>query len=115
MAVKEMALVKVVALSKGHARQVEVADVHGAPWKAMREALEKDHVRALGWANGRVLFDAGVPGVPDNHASLFWLVEHEGRLWWFQVPVETRTITQKTYDQLRAEEVSDFRVPQLFV
>lgn len=74
----DVTLVKVKTMTKSMAKQIQVVKLdwkEGSPFRKIRAALEADTVRPLGWTPGMNL------GCSDEVD--FWLIEFEGRLWWF--------------------------------
>lgn len=80
MIVRESELIKVKAMSKSMAKQIQVVNIsYDEIAKQIIEGFRNDTVRPTGWACGEV-----IDGIPNN--SKAWLVEYEGNWYWITAP-----------------------------
>jgi hypothetical protein len=82
MTIKDQRLITVKTISKAMAKQIQFVPYtpakEGSLYMAITFHLADGAVRPIGWVPGAAL------GSSDEVS--FWLVQHEGRYWWYMCP-----------------------------
>ena len=102
--IRDVSLVKVKALTKKMAEQIQLTSYTEPIGKRILEALRQDYVRPLAWASGGV-----IDGIPEVGRA--WLIEFESQLFWMSAPYGGR-VSDSTPEWM---ETCCKNLPQLFI